>query len=97
MVPFWPDPSWYTTQWYPRTAPPRRPTATCRFNASFHRKECPMTSLTLHQEHIRPRLRLRGDLGLIVAVLILGLALAGLAAVVIPLGSDATTGTYFVD
>ena len=56
-----------------------------------------MTSLTFHRDHARPRLRLRSDLGLIVAILVLGLALAGLASVILPIGNDAATGAYFVD
>lgn len=56
-----------------------------------------MTSVALHHDHARPGLRLRSDLGLIVAILILGLAFAGLASVILPIGSDAATGVYFVD
>jgi hypothetical protein len=97
MIPFWPDPSWYVTHWYGRTAPPRGPATTSRSHTSSHRKECPMTSVTLHRDRVRPRFGLRTDLSLIAAILILGLALAGLAAVALPLGNDLTTGPYLVD
>jgi len=56
-----------------------------------------MTSVTFHRDRARPRFGLRTDLSLIVAILILGLALAGLAAVALPLGNDLTTGPYLVD
>jgi hypothetical protein len=98
MIPFWPDPFWYATRWYGRRAPLRDPATTSRSHASSHRKECPMTSsVTFHRDRVRPRFVLRTDLSLIVAILILGLALAGLAAVALPLGKDLTTGPYLVD
>jgi len=56
-----------------------------------------MTSVTFQRDRVRPRFVLRTDLNLIVAILILGLALAGLAAVALPLGNDLTTGPYLVD
>ena len=56
-----------------------------------------MTSVTFHRDLVRPRFGPRTDLSLIVAILILGLALAGLASVALPLGNDLTTSPYLVD
>ena len=55
-----------------------------------------MASLVVSHRHA-PRLRLNADLGIVCVLLVLGLALAGLAAVALPPGEAVTTGVYIVD
>jgi hypothetical protein len=84
MIPFQPHPCWYRTFWLEAIgsaasdpAAPVRPAP--------HRKEPAMTFVTMPRGRARRSLGPISDLGLAALILILGLALAGIAATTMPL------------
>ncbi len=56
-----------------------------------------MVSVAVSRRHSPPRLGFKSDAGIVLALLLVGLALAGLAAVELPLGDALTTAAYVVD
>ncbi len=56
-----------------------------------------MTSVAVSSHHRPPRPGLNAEVGILCVLLLLGLALAGLAAVALPLGEAVATGIDIVD
>ncbi len=56
-----------------------------------------MASVAVSRRHSPPRLGFNADAGIVLALLLVGLALAGLAAVELPLGDAVMTAAYVFD